>query len=355
MVNCTTMFTPLMIPETLHEKFPLSSEQRERISQYRKIAKNILLGKDKRLLIFVGPCSIHDPKIALEYAQHLKRLSEKVADRIVLIMRVFLEKSRTQLGWKGFVYDPYLDGSYAIEKGLIASWKLLRNITAIGLPIVTEFLDPILFSYTQDLVTWGVIGARTTSSQIHRQVASQLPMPVGFKNDINGNIDCAIHSALVARHPQLSLTIDKKGRACSLKTFGNPFTHIILRGALTHTNYDPVSVSQAIQKQHLYGLDARLVVDCAHGNSKKNLQKQQHTFFSVLKQIQNGHSPIIGLMLESTLQEGRALSITDPCLGWDSTEKLILLAYRLLPNFCEQYLVKKGSGDYTSKIKGEAK
>lgn len=326
------MLTPLITPRALHEQFPLSSEHKGSVSQHRKIAKHIFCGKDERLLILVGPCSIHDSKIALEYAQRLKDLSDKVSDRIFLIMRVFLEKPRTQFGWKGYIYDPFLDGSDAIEEGLIASWKLLRNLLSVGVPIATEFLDPILSSYTQDTITWGMIGARTTSSQIHRQVVSQLPMPIGFKNDTHGNLDHAIYGALAARHPQLSLSIDEKGRVCFLKTTGNPLTHITLRGALQHTNYDHRSVSQATQKQCLYGLDARLLIDCAHGNSKKDCKEQQHVFVSVLEQIQEGNHLIMGMMLESTLQGGHLMSITDPCLDWGTTESLILWAHKSLKN-----------------------
>ena len=327
-----TVLTPLITPDALHKKFPLSPEQKSAIFQHRKIAEHIIRGEDERLVVFAGPCSIHDPDIALEYALQLKELSEKISDQIFLIMRVFLEKPRTQFGWKGFLYDPLLDGSYEIEEGLIASWELLRKLVTIGVPIATEFLDPILPAYTQDAVTWGIIGARTSTSQIHRQVASQLPMPVGFKNETDGNLDHAICGALAARHPQLSLGIDDEGKICSLKTSGNPFTHMILRGGEEHPNYDYISVSKAIQKQRLFGLTSRLLIDCAHGNSQKDPKKQQNAFFSALEQIQEGNHLIMGMMLESHLQGGNALSITDPCLDWNTTEELLLWAHQSLEN-----------------------
>ena len=327
-----SILTPLITPEKLHEAFPLSQKQKKKVAENRQTAEHIIRGEDERLVVFSGPCSIHDPDIAIEYAHQLKELSNKISDQIFLIMRVFLEKPRTQFGWKGFLYDPLLDGSYEIEQGLTASRKLLLKLVDIGIPIATEFLDPILPAYTQDIITWGVIGARTSTSQIHRQVASQLPMPVGFKNETDGNLDNAICGALAARHPQLSIGINEEGRICSMKTFGNPFTHMILRGSTEHPNYDYVSVSEAIQKQRLYGLGSRLIIDCAHGNSQKDPKKQQHVFFSVLEQIHEGNHLIMGVMLESHLQGGNALSITDPCLDWSTTEELLLWAHQSFEN-----------------------
>ena len=327
-----SILTPLITPQVLQDKFPLSLRQKDKVSSFRHTVNHIFNGEDERLVVFTGPCSIHCPDIALEYASRLKELSEKVSDRIVLVMCVFLEKPRTQFGWKGFLYDPLLDGSDDIETGLIASRELLLNIVDHDIPIATEFLDPILPAYTQDLVTWGIIGARTSSSQIHRQMASQLPMPIGFKNETNGTLDHAICGALAARHPQLSLTINDEGKICAVKTSGNPLTHIILRGSTDLPNYDSISVSKAIQKQRLYGLNSRLLIDCSHGNSQKNPNKQQEVFLSALEQIQEGNHLIMGMMLESHLQGGNALSITDPCLDWLSTEKLLLWAHKALEN-----------------------
>ena len=280
--------TPLITPESLFERFPLTPQLIEGISKSRKISESIMRREDKRVVIFVGPCSIHNPQIAIEYAFKLKEISQKIADQIYLIMRVFLEKPRTQFGWKGFLYDPFLDGSYEVEKGVIASRKLLLKLAKMGIPIATEFLDPILLAYTQDIITWGVIGARTVTSPVHRQVASRLSMPIGFKNETNGYLDNAIRGALAARHPQLSLGIDNKGKLCSLKSFGNSSTHLILRGSIKHFNYDPISVSKAIQKQRLYRLNARLLVDCAHGNSQKIPNNNNAPFSLFLNRFKKG-------------------------------------------------------------------
>ncbi|MCP5504292.1 MAG: 3-deoxy-7-phosphoheptulonate synthase [Chlamydiales bacterium] len=327
-----SFLTPLPTPDTLIETFPLSKEEKKNVSLMRLTGEHIMRGEDDRIVIFAGPCSIHDPKIALEYATFLKELSKKVDERIFIVMRVFLEKPRTQFGWKGFLYDPLLDGSYEIEKGLYDSRELLIKLVQMGIPIATEFLDPVLPAYTQDLVSWGIIGARTSPSQIHRQMASHLPMPIGFKNETDGTIDNAICGALAARHPQASIGIDGEGRISSMKTSGNPYTHVVLRGSLTSSNYDHLSIYEAIQKQRLYGLNSRLLVDCAHGNSQKDPQKQQLAFCAVLEQIAEGNDVIMGMMLESHLQGGNALSITDPCLDWKTTEELILWAYQSLPS-----------------------
>jgi len=327
-----TQQIPLITPETLHKSYPLLPEHLHCIAQHRKIAKKIIHGQDKRLIVILGPCSIHDPALALEYGHHFNRLSKKIANHIFLIMRVFLEKPRTQFGWKGFIYDPFLDESHDVEKGLTASWELLRNLVMIEIPIATEFLDPMLSTYTRDAITWGVIGARTSASQIHRQLASQLSMPIGFKNTTDGNLNHAICGALAARHPQLTLSIDNKGKICSFTSCGNPFTHIILRGTTKQPNHDPISVTQTIQQQHLYGLHSRLLIDCAHGNSAKNPTQQCQVFLSILKQIQDGNDSIMGMMLESHLKGGNILSMTDPCLDWESTEELLLQAYQILNN-----------------------
>lgn len=326
-----TFLTPLPTPSDLIETFPLTKEEKRIVSLSRMTSEHLLKGEDDRLVIFAGPCSIHDPEIALEYASLLKQLSQRVDERIFLVMRVFLEKPRTQFGWKGYLYDPLLDGSDEIEKGLHRSRELLLKLVQMDVPIATEFLDPVLPAYTQDLVTWGIVGARTSSSQVHRQMASHLPMPIGFKNETDGTIDNAICAALAARHPQASIGIDENGQICSMKTSGNPYTHVVLRGSQTTSNYDHLSIHEAIQKQRLYGLNSRLLIDCAHGNSQKDPQKQQEVFINVLEQIQEGNNLIMGLMLESHLQGGNALSLTDPCLDWKATEQLILWAYQSLP------------------------
>lgn len=326
-----SFLTPLPTPDTLINEYPLSKEEEKYVSLSRLTGEHIMRGKDDRLIIFAGPCSIHDTEIALEYAIRLKELSQKVEERIFIVMRVFLEKPRTQFGWKGFLYDPLLDGSYEIERGLHASRELLLKLVQLGVPIATEFLDTVLPAYTQDLVTWGIVGARTSPSQIHRQMASHLPMPMGFKNETDGTVDNAICGALAARHPQASIGIDGEGKISSIKTSGNPYTHVILRGSQTSSNYDHLSIHEAIQKQRLYSLNSRLIIDCAHGNSQKDPKKQQLAFCDVLEQIEEGNNLIMGMMLESHLQGGNALSITDSCLDWKTTEELILWAYQSLP------------------------
>ena len=326
-----SFLTPLTPPSEIRSKLPLSAESKKVISTFRHTAEHIASGEDDRLIIITGPCSIHDPQIATEYAERLKALSQKVDERIFLIMRVFLEKPRTQFGWKGFMYDPLLDGSYEIEKGIEESRKLLLTLTEMEVPIATEFLDPMLTPYTEDFVTWGVIGARTSTSQIHRQMASHLRMPIGFKNETDGTLDNAICGALVARHPQASVGINQEGQVCSLKTSGNPFTHLVLRGSQDAPNYDHISISEAIHKQRLYGLNSRLMIDCSHGNSQKDPKNQHLAFCSALEQMSEGNHLIMGMMLESHLQGGNALSITDPCLDWKATEELILWAYQSLP------------------------
>jgi len=336
------LLIPLITPEAIRRKFPLSPRQRGAVLKYRDVAKRLMLGEDERLVVFAGPCSIHDPHSALEYGRKFKELAEKISDQIFLLMRVFLEKPRTQFGWAGFLCDPYLDGSYEVEKGLVASRELLLQLTAEGVPIVTEFLDPILSIYTRDVVTWGIIGARTSSSQIHRQLASQLPMPVGFKNEVSGMPDHAICGALSANRPQLSLSIDGGGRVCALKTPGNSFTHMILRGGVKEPNYDRVSISRVIQKQYLYGLTSRLLIDCSHGNSQNDPEKQRDVFASVLEQIQEGNRFIMGMMVESHIQGGNALSLTDPCLDWEGTEELLLRSYRSLKKAQPSVLMRGG-------------
>jgi len=281
----SSSFCPLIPPHELHKRFPLLPHNKHFVLEARKAAENIMRGEDERLIVFAGPCSIHDKGIAIEYASRLKELQRKVEDQIFLIMRVFIEKPRTQFGWKGFVYDPLLDGSYEIEQGLTLSQELLLELVKMEVPVATEFLDPLLPAYHEDLITWGIIGARTSASQIHRQMASHLDMPIGFKNETDGMVDNAICGALAARHPQASIGIDKNGQICSLKSQGNPYTHLILRGANDGPNYDPISVSEAIQKQRLSGLNSRLVIDCSHGNSQKDIQKQKSVFLSVLDQI----------------------------------------------------------------------
>ncbi len=300
----------------------------------REVASKILNHKDPRLAILTGPCSIHDPKSALEYAQRLKDLSFQVADTLFLIMRVFIEKPRSQEGWRGILYDPLLDGSYDMEMGIRTSRSLLRDIAALGVPCAVEILDPLSPYYLDDLITWGMIGARTSASPIHRHIASGLPFPIGFKNDLLGRIQPALSGALVARRPQSHLGIDSCGHLCSIQTQGNPFSHIVLRGSDQGSNYDAASLESALLALQKSNLEPRLLIDCAHGNSGKNLEAQKAAFFNIIEKSATSQG-IAGVMLESHLKSGKqaigentgfleyGVSITDPCLSWEDTEEMI--------------------------------
>ena len=325
-------------PSELIEKFPISPL----IENIRISSQEIVERKDPRLALLVGPCSIHDPASALEFAGRLKQLTPKVEKTLFPILRLFIEKPRTRLGWKGFLYDPDLDGSNDIEKGLISSRKLLTEIGSMGIGCSVEFLDPLVSFYIQDTVAWGVIGARTASSQPHRQMVSALPCPVGFKNDIHGRLEDAIDGIIASRHPHSHLGINPNGQIAALQSEGNPWTHLILRGSKTKTNYDLTSIAKAQSLLKKNGLHPRLMIDCSHGNSRKKAKNQILSFRSAIEQVAEGNRDIIGLMLESHLFGGKqhlsdhpsslcyGISITDSCLSWEETEELLLWADRYL-------------------------
>lgn len=323
-------YYPLITPEKLKKVLPIPFEEQEFILDSRKIAKNIIKKDNKRFIIMLGPCSIHEKNLAMEYAALLKEVQPKVSDIFFLIMRVFLEKPRTKFGWKGFVYDPNLDGSDDIELGLKTSRELLLDIAKLKLPVVTEFLDPFTLTYYEDLVTWGVIGARTSASQIHRQMAAQLNFPIGFKNETDGMVDNAIYGALAAKNSQTVIGISDKGKVSSFQAKGNPYTHLILRGSDKTPNYFPSSVSKIYKRQKMLGLDSPLIIDCSHGNSQKDIQKQPSVLASICNQLQENNALIAGAMIESHLKAGHAVSLTDPCLDWNSTKELILSAHDAL-------------------------
>lgn len=321
------------------------------VSQYypfialsRETIHRIISGEDKRLLLIVGPCSIHDPQAGLEYAQKLKLLSDKVADRIYIIMRAYFEKPRTSLGWKGLIMDPHLDGSFDIPTGIRLAREFLFQLISLGVPTATELLDPITPQYIADLICWSAIGARTTESQTHRQLASGLSMPLGFKNSTDGAIEHAVNAIFAASQPQTFMGIHNDGRASAFSTTGNPDCHIVLRGGRTGPNYGRESikaVSEALLRQQLKNA---IMVDCSHANCFKNHNKQVEVFDAVLEQLMEDDSPIIGVMLESNLHEGSqkfpqptglleyGVSITDPCIDWETTEKLVMQAYQALEN-----------------------
>ncbi len=291
----------------------------------------------------MGPCSIHDPKVALDYAAHLKTIFEKT-ENFFPVMRVFLEKPRTHKGWKGLIYDPHLNGTNDIGSGLEIARKLLLDLAELEIPCATELLEPLALPYFEDLITWGMIGARTSASQPHRQLASGLPFPIGFKNGIHGELDVAIHGILSARDAHTYLSMNREGSICAKKTEGNPYAHLVLRGSEHSINYDPKSIHNASEALLSHHLEAHIVIDCSHGNSKKDHRLQSKAFQSTIEQISQGNTSISGLMLESHLSEGKqpiaplsslqyGVSITDSCIGWKETESLILSADEIL-SFC---------------------
>lgn len=333
-------FTPLISPEALKEKIPLSDQTMDNILKGRQDIRHALRGQDQRLLVIVGPCSFHDPGAGFEYARRLQLLAEELKDRLIIVMRVYFEKPRTTVGWKGLINDPHLDGSQNIELGLETARKCLAKIAEIGLPTATEFLDPIVPQYISDLVSWAAVGARTTESQTHREMASGLSMPVGFKNATDGSLKVAADAMVSAQASHSFLGIDHAGQTCVVRTGGNKDVHLILRGGGGSTNFDSESIQSAVDLLEQQG-DKRLVmIDCSHGNSHKDFRKQAHVLESVLDTIKSGQSHILGLMIESFIEEGRqeiqleglnyGQSITDACIGWDETEALLRKAHKLL-------------------------
>ncbi len=330
--------TILKTPKEIKRDLPLTAELVDFVLQARHQVENILKSQDNRLFIVTGPCSIHDEKAALEYAEKLKALAERVADKLFLIMRVYFEKPRTTVGWKGFINDPYLDDSFAIEEGLYKARTLLRNLAAMQLPTATEALDPITPQYLSDLITWSAIGARTTESQTHREMTSGLSMPVGIKNGTDGSLQVAINALKSIESPHAFLGINQQGQVAVIQTRGNSSGHIVLRGG-QQPNYDSVNIALCEQALTNAQLQHNIVVDCSHGNSRKNHDLQPLVMHDCIHQILEGNQSIKGLMLESHLHAGNqnvptdrsqlkyGVSITDACMDWETTEKCILDAY----------------------------
>ena len=304
-------FTPLISPAELKKELPIPESAAQAVVRDRHVIENIIAGKDHRLLVVSGPCSIHDTRAALSYAERLKSLADRVQDTIFLVMRVYFEKPRTTVGWKGLINDPHLDGSCDMMEGLRRARQLLLDIVEMGLPAATEMLDPITPQYIAGLVSWSAIGARTTESQTHREMASGLSMPVGFKNCTDGGLDHAINAMIAAGSPQHFLGIDPQGRTSVVSTTGNPCTHIVLRGG-GRPNYDSVSVREAIRKLREKDLAGKVMVDCSHANSSKRYAEQAIVWNDVLNQRISGNDSIIGMMLESNLNEGRQNIGDDP-------------------------------------------
>src|SRR2546427_5070588 len=295
---------PLLPPAILLEELPLSEKGSLVVGRTRKEVTRVLRGEDDRLLVIVGPCSIHDPVAGLDYARRLKKLADELGHDLRIVMRVYFEKPRTTIGWKGLINDPHLDGSYDIDTGLKRGRALLLELTAMGLPAATEFLDPIIPQYTADLITWAAIGARTTESQTHREMASGLSMPVGFKNGTDGSLQIAVDAMQSARAPHSFLGIDQEGITSIIRTTGNPVGHVVLRGGRARANYDAESIGEAENRLAQAGLPAVLMVDCSHANSGKQHTRQEEVWHSVIEQRAAGTCSLIGVMLESYLFEG---------------------------------------------------
>jgi 3-deoxy-7-phosphoheptulonate synthase len=333
---------PLLSPRTLKALSPTPDSVNEAVAQARGRVVRILRQEDPRLLVVIGPCSIHDEQSALEYATRLSALQQELADRLEIVMRVYFEKPRTIIGWKGLINDPHLDGSQDIEAGLKIARKLLLEITGMGLPTATEFLDPIVPQYIADLITWAAIGARTTESQTHREMASGLSMPVGLKNATDGSLQVAIDAMGATRHAHSFLGINEEGMTAIVRTSGNPNAHVVLRGGRAMTNYDAASIRAAEAKLNAEKLPPVLMVDCSHANSEKKFAKQEEVWRSVIEQRVGGTRSLIGLMVESHLNEGSqpipasrknlryGVSITDSCIGWAATERMLRWAHEVL-------------------------
>ncbi|WP_017904504.1 3-deoxy-7-phosphoheptulonate synthase [Pseudomonas asplenii] len=323
----------------LKQHLPLTTTLSAQVTRHREAIRAILDGQDSRLLMIVGPCSIHDPQSALEYASHLASLANDVSDQMLLVMRAYVEKPRTTVGWKGLAYDPHLDGSDDMAGGLALSRELMREMLRMGLPIATELLQPMAASYFDDLLSWVAIGARTTESQIHREMASGLPMPVGFKNGTDGGVGIASDAMRSAAHPHRHFGVDGQGHPAIIQTAGNPDTHLVLRGGHRGPNYDARSIALARAGLEKQGIASRMMVDCSHANSGKDPLRQPAVFGEVLEQRLQGDRSLIGMMLESHLFEGcqplspslrYGVSITDGCLGWEATEQLLRSAAQRL-------------------------
>ncbi len=334
----------LLTPLEMHTLLPLSKENERQVLKHRQVLQDILSGKDKRLFVVVGPCSIHDVKAAKDYAARLKKLADEVSDTLFLVMRVYFEKPRTTTGWKGLINDPHLDGSFDIVNGLKQARQLLIDLVDSGLPIATEALDPISPQYLADLVSWSAIGARTTESQTHREMASGLSSPVGFKNGTDGSLKVAIDAMQAVSSPHSFLGINRQGQVAIVHTRGNAFAHVVLRGGGGKPNYDADTINNCIKRLTAKGLQPNIVVDCSHENSNKNPDNQERVFKECIQQRLQGNPSIVGMMLESNINWGRqdipkdlselkyGVSVTDACIDWETTQRIIREANHLIQN-----------------------
>ena len=332
----TSVSLRLPSPVQLKQQLPLSAALAAQVQHQRQAIKRILDGHDSRLLVVVGPCSLHDPRSALEYAERLAALSQRVDDQLLLVMRAYVEKPRTTVGWKGLAYDPQLDGSDDMHGGLHLSRELMLDMLRLGLPVATELLQPMAAGYFDDLLSWAAIGARTTESQIHREMVSGLGLPVGFKNGTDGGVGIACDAIRSAAHPHRHFGLDAQGHPAIVETLGNADTHLVLRGGHKGPNFDAASVEQARQGLAKAGIAARIMVDCSHANSGKDPLRQPAVLRDVIGQRVAGDRSLVGVMIESHLFDGcqalgkgalkYGVSITDGCLGWDSSEAMLLEA-----------------------------
>jgi len=334
---------PLASPREFLDKFPTTPKIAQLVADGREQVAGILRGEDDRMLMITGPCSLHDVEAGYEYAQRLKKLCDELQDRLLIVMRVYFEKPRTTVGWKGLIYDPHLNGSFDLTTGLRMAREFLLQVGELGLLAAIEFVDPITPQYIADLYSWAAIGARTAESQTHRQMSSGLSMPVGFKNGTGGSIQLAADAVVAAQAVQAFLGVDAEGKASVVVTKGNPDTHIVLRGGSRGPNFDAASIADAADRLQRHRLRTQLVVDCSHANCGKDHTKQRIAFYDVLEQRVAGNTNIVGMMLESHLLEGNqpldesnpgnlknGVSITDPCVGWEETVELLTAAYQAL-------------------------
>jgi 3-deoxy-7-phosphoheptulonate synthase len=335
--NLHVLETSVMLPpDQLKSELPVTEEISELVHHSREDIRDILHGRDQRVLAIVGPCSIHDPQAAIDYARRLAGLAERIADDVLVVMRVYFEKPRTTVGWKGLINDPHLDGTYDIPLGLRLARRVLTEVAALGLPTATEMLDPIVPQYIADLVSWAAIGARTAESQTHREMSSGLSMPVGFKNATDGGIDVAVNAIISAARSHRFLGVDGLGRVSVVRTSGNPDCHLVLRGGADGPNYDARAVQRAIGQLGSAGANPHLVVDCSHDNSGKDHERQPDVGTEVAAQIRAGQDSLVGVMIESNIVAGKqssggdrsglvyGQSITDACVDLPTTEAMLL-------------------------------
>ncbi|MBN8438942.1 MAG: 3-deoxy-7-phosphoheptulonate synthase [Accumulibacter sp.] len=335
-------FDPMPSPEEIHARLPLTASAASLVMHGREVLRNILDRRDPRLFVVVGPCSIHDPVAGLDYAQRLKALADAVGETLYLVMRVYFEKPRTTTGWKGYINDPDMDDSFRVDQGMHKAREFLLQLAELGMPTGTEALDPIAPQYLGDLMSWTAIGARTTESQTHREISSGLSTPVGFKNGTNGDVGIAVNAILSASRPHSFLGINGQGRTSIVRTRGNRYGHLVLRGGDGRPNYDTVSVQMAEQALRKAGLPSNIVVDCSHANSYKKHDLQPLVMADAVNQVRLGNKSLVGMMIESNIVAGNqaipddlsqlkyGCSVTDACVDWETTEKMIRDAAALL-------------------------